>query len=82
MDEEARSRPKKINAMKVRQNFGTMLEEVFYRGDIYIVERAGKPMAAVIPLSDLEVLQKLQGRPKTEPDTITESKRRRKQGKS
>jgi prevent-host-death family protein len=57
MDDPSRSSVKKINAMKARQNFGTMLEEVFYRGDRYIIERAGKPMAALIPLSDLEALQ-------------------------
>jgi prevent-host-death family protein len=58
MDDQSRSSAKKINAMKARQSFGTILEEVFYRGDRYIIERAGKPMAALIPLSDLEALQK------------------------
>ena len=58
MDDASRSRPKKINAMKARQNFGTMLEEVYYKGDQFIIERAGRPMAAVVPLSQLEELQK------------------------
>ena len=39
-----------VNALKARQNLGQILEEVFYKGDQYIVERAGKPMAAVIPI--------------------------------
>ncbi len=42
---------KTINALKARQNLGQILEEVYYRGDQYIVERAGKPMAAVVPIS-------------------------------
>jgi len=61
MDDASRSRPKKINAMKARQNFGTMLEEVYYKGEQFIIERAGRPMAAVIPLSQLEALQKHAG---------------------
>ena len=40
-----------VNALKARQNLGQILEGVYYRGDQYIVERAGKPMAAVIPIS-------------------------------
>jgi prevent-host-death family protein len=42
---------KTINALKARQNLGQILEEVFYKGDQYIVERAGKPMAAVVPIT-------------------------------
>jgi antitoxin (DNA-binding transcriptional repressor) of toxin-antitoxin stability system len=41
---------KKVNALKARQNFGQMLEEVYYKGDQFIIERAGKSMAAVVPL--------------------------------
>jgi len=57
MDDQSQS-AKKINAMKARQNFGQMLEEVYYRGEQFVIERAGRPMAAVIPLSQLEALQK------------------------
>ncbi len=42
---------KTINALKARQNLGEILEGVYYKGDQYIVERAGKPMAAVVPIS-------------------------------
>ena len=45
---------KKINALKARQNLGQLVEEVYYKGDQYIIERAGKPMAAVVPLWQLE----------------------------
>src|SRR5713226_8351770 len=45
---------KKVNALKARQNLGQLLEEVYYKGDQYIIERAGKPMAAVVPLWRLE----------------------------
>jgi prevent-host-death family protein len=45
---------KKITAVKARKNLGQLLEEVYYRGDHYIIERAGKPMAAVVPVWYLE----------------------------
>jgi prevent-host-death family protein len=45
---------KKVNALKARQNLGQLVEEVYYKGDQYIIERAGKPMAAVVPLWQLE----------------------------
>ena len=49
---------KKVNALKARQNLGQLLEEVYYKGDQYVIERAGKPMAAVVPLWQLEEWQK------------------------
>ena len=42
---------KTISALKARQNLGEILEGVYYKGDQYIVERAGKPMAVVVPIS-------------------------------
>lgn len=41
---------KTVNALKARRNLGQILEEVFYKGDQYIVERAGRPMAVVVPV--------------------------------
>jgi prevent-host-death family protein len=75
MDDESRTPPKIINAMKARKYFGQMLEEVYYKGDRFIIERAGKPMAAVVPLSQLEELQKIQNQPKPGPDAIKGNKR-------
>jgi prevent-host-death family protein len=75
MDTQPRSPVKKINAGKARENFGQMLDEVYYKGDRFIVERAGRPMAAVIPLLQLEELEKHAGAAKTEDDTMKERKR-------
>jgi prevent-host-death family protein len=49
---------KKISAMKARQNLGQLLNEVSIRGDIYVIERAGKPMAALV---DMDSFQQIQG---------------------
>ncbi|MEW6660644.1 MAG: type II toxin-antitoxin system Phd/YefM family antitoxin [Thermodesulfobacteriota bacterium] len=48
---------KKISAMKARQNLGQLLNEVSIRGDAYIIERAGRPLAALV---DMERFQQLQ----------------------
>lgn len=45
---------KTLTAVRARGKFGEMLEEVYYRGDHYIIERAGKPMAAVVPVEQYE----------------------------
>ena len=76
MDDQSRSPVKTLNALKARQNFGQMLEEVYYKGDQFIIERAGKPMAAVVPLWQLEELQKHFGPATTGHDTDKEHKRR------
>jgi prevent-host-death family protein len=51
---------KKVNALKARKNLGQLLEEVYYKGDQYVIERAGRPMAAVVPVWQLEERQKRQ----------------------
>jgi prevent-host-death family protein len=49
---------KKISAMKVRQNLGQVMNEVALRGDDYVVERAGKPLVAIIPMEKYRKLQR------------------------
>jgi prevent-host-death family protein len=82
MDDQSGSSVKKINAMKARQNFGQLLEQVYYRGEIYIVERAGKPMAALVPLSHLEELQKQPGPTKNEHNMLKGKQRQSRTGKA
>ena len=48
---------KTTSAIKARQNLGQLLEESFYRGDEFVIERAGKPMAALIPIQEFERIQ-------------------------
>ena len=49
---------KKISAVKARHNLGEIMNEVALRNDQYIIERAGKPLAAMIPVWQLEHLIK------------------------
>jgi len=41
---------KKISAMKARQNLGSLMNSISLKGDEVIIERAGKPMVAMIPV--------------------------------
>ena len=49
---------KTVNALKARQNLGQLLEEVFYKGDQFVIQRAGKSMAVVISPSEYEMYLK------------------------
>lgn len=51
-----------VNALKVRKNLGQLLEEVYYKGDQYVIERAGRPMAAVVPVWQLKEWQERRAR--------------------
>ena len=48
---------KKISAIKARQNLGQIMNEVYLRGEDYIIERAGKPLVAVIPIEKYRQMQ-------------------------
>jgi prevent-host-death family protein len=45
---------KRMSALEARKNLGQLLEEVFYKGSQFIIERKGKPMAALIPVWIME----------------------------
>lgn len=48
---------RKVSAMTVRDRLGQLLEEVHYKGDTVIIERAGRPMAVLVPLAEYERLR-------------------------
>jgi prevent-host-death family protein len=49
---------KKLSAIKARQNLGQIMNEVSLKGDDYIIERAGKPLVAIISMEKFQILQK------------------------
>lgn len=49
---------KTISAIKVRQNLGQVMNEVALKEDEYIVERAGKPLVAIIPVEQYQSIKK------------------------
>lgn len=55
---------KSISALHARKNLGQLLEAVYYQGTPYIIERAGRPMAAVVPLRQLEIWKEQEAKSK------------------
>jgi prevent-host-death family protein len=41
---------KRVSAFEVRRNFGQMLQDIVARGDKFVVERHGTPVAVVVPV--------------------------------
>ena len=53
---------RKVNALKARKTLGTLLEGAFYKGEQYVIERAGRPMAALVPMAQLKAWQERRAR--------------------
>lgn len=43
-----------VNVLKMRKSLGRLLEQVDARGDQYVIERGGRPVAAVVPVWQLK----------------------------
>ena len=41
---------KKISAMETRRNFGEILDQVHLTGEEFVIERAGKSLARLVPV--------------------------------
>jgi len=51
-----------ITALDARRRLGELLESVYLRGDEVVIERAGKPMAVVIPAARYQALERSRDR--------------------
>jgi prevent-host-death family protein len=49
----------RITATRVLREFSELLNQVRYKSQSYIVERNGKPIARLVPVSDLKEAKKL-----------------------
>jgi prevent-host-death family protein len=52
----------KITATNVRDSFSETLNRVAFKGDRIVLERHGKPVAALVSVEDLELLEALEDR--------------------
>jgi prevent-host-death family protein len=50
----------KLTASAARQNFSDILNRAAYGGERVIVHRGKKPVAAVVPIEDAELLERLE----------------------
>ena len=53
---------RKVASSAARSEFADILNRAAYAGERVIVHRRKKPVAAVVPLSDLELLEQLEDR--------------------
>jgi prevent-host-death family protein len=51
----------KLTASAARQNFSDMVSRAAYGGERIIVHRRKKPVAAVVPIEDLELIERIEG---------------------
>jgi prevent-host-death family protein len=52
--------PDELTASTARQNFSDIVNRAAYGGERIIVHRRNKPVAAVVPIADLELIEKLE----------------------
>jgi prevent-host-death family protein len=51
-----------VSTSKARDDFAEMINQVAYRGERVVLDRHGKPIAAIIPIDDLAFLEELENR--------------------
>jgi len=51
---------KMISATKLKNNISYILNEIYYKGNVAIVERYGKPIAKIAPIKDKETVGNLE----------------------
>jgi prevent-host-death family protein len=49
--------PKTIGVAEVKKDFSEVISQVSLKGEQFIIERKGKPMAAIVGLKDLEMIE-------------------------
>jgi prevent-host-death family protein len=49
-----------VSTSKARDDFAEMINQVAYRGERVVLDRHGKPIAAIIPIDDLAFLEELE----------------------
>jgi prevent-host-death family protein len=50
----------KLAASKVREEFSDTLNRVAYRGERIVLRRRGKDLAAIVPIEDLALIEKIE----------------------
>jgi prevent-host-death family protein len=50
---------KRISAAQAKAHFSALVAQVAYGGEHYVIERRGKPLAALVSVHDLERLEQL-----------------------
>ena len=54
-----------VSMMQLRSQPGTVLDKVFYRNEIFIVERSGQAKAVIVPIKEYEEMKRIKKEAKT-----------------
>lgn len=65
------------NVVDVRNTLSEYLNRAQYQGERIVIERRGKPVAALVPLADIELLERIEN----EADLRAAKKARKEKGK-
>ncbi|MHB8625524.1 MAG: type II toxin-antitoxin system prevent-host-death family antitoxin [Aggregatilineales bacterium] len=63
--------------MKLRQQAGEVVNQTYYRGRSFVVERAGIPVAVIIPPTEYDDLQRMKREARNDFFAMTEQLRER-----
>lgn len=45
---------KRVSTIQVRDKLGEILDQTYYRGDEFVIERRGKALAVIVPFEEYE----------------------------
>jgi prevent-host-death family protein len=51
-----------MNVTEAREEFADMVNRVAYRGERIVIQRKGRKMAVMVPIADLELLEKIENK--------------------
>lgn len=52
--------PGHVSVSEARQDFAELVNRVAYRGERVLVSRRGRPIAAIVPIEDVEFIERME----------------------
>ncbi len=72
---------KRLSTSEARQQFAELINRAAYRGERFVVQRRKKPVAAVIPIEEYELLERMIEHREDELDKRLARKARKEKGR-
>ncbi len=72
---------KRLSTSEARQQFAELINRAAYRGERFVVQRRKKPVAAVIPIEEYELLERMIEQRENEIDVRLARKARKEKGR-
>ncbi len=72
---------KRLSTSEARQQFADLINRAAYRGERFVVQRRKKPVAALIPIEEYELLERIIEKREDEMDVQLARKARKEKGR-